>query len=108
MNAVDTVICRAADNAFALVRPPGHHAQPATAAGFCIFNNVAIGAKHAMDRHRMERILIVDWDLHHGNGTQEIFYEDREVLYFSTTSIQAYPGTGAWGKWGGEKGSAIR
>jgi len=104
MNAVDAVICRAADNAFALVRPPGHHAQPATAAGFCIFNNIAVGAKHAMDRHRMERILIVDWDLHHGNGTQEIFYGDREVLYFSTHQYPAYPGTGGMGEMGKGKG----
>ncbi len=104
MNAIDTVTCRAADNAFALVRPPGHHAQPGTAAGFCVFNNIAIGARHALDRHRMERILIVDWDLHHGNGTQEIFYEDREVLYFSTHQYPAYPGTGTLGEIGRGKG----
>ena len=104
MNAIDTVTHREADNAFALVRPPGHHAQPGTAAGFCIFNNIAIGARHAMALHGMERILIVDWDLHHGNGTQDIFYEDREVLYFSTHQYPAYPGTGGMREMGRGKG----
>lgn len=104
MNAIDTVTYREADNAFALIRPPGHHAQAGTAAGFCIFNNIAIGARHAMALHGTERILIVDWDLHHGNGTQEIFYEDREVLYFSTHQYPAYPGTGGMGEMGRGKG----
>lgn len=104
MNAIDTVIYREADNAFALVRPPGHHAQASAAAGFCIFNNIAIGARHAMALHKMERILIVDWDLHHGNGTQEIFYEDREVLYFSIHQSPGYPGTGGMGEMGRGKG----
>jgi acetoin utilization deacetylase AcuC-like enzyme len=104
MNAIDAVACRAAGNAFAFVRPPGHHAQPRTAAGFCIFNNIAVGARHALHRHRMERILIVDWDLHHGNGTQDIFFEDREVLYFSTHQYPAYPGTGSLGEVGKGKG----
>ncbi len=104
MNAIDAVVCRAAGNAFAFIRPPGHHAQPRTAAGFCIFNNIAIGARHALGRHRMDRILIVDWDLHHGNGTQEIFFEDREVLYFSTHQYPAYPGTGSLGEMGKGRG----
>ncbi|MBU1150236.1 MAG: histone deacetylase [Proteobacteria bacterium] len=94
INAVDSVVSGETDNAFALVRPPGHHAQAAEAAGFCIFNNIAIGVRHALARHRMKRVLIVDWDLHHGNGTQEAFYEDRQVLYFSTHQSPAYPGTG--------------
>lgn len=94
MNAIDSVVSGKTDNAFALVRPPGHHAQAATAAGFCIFNNIAVGARHALARWGLERILIADWDLHHGNGTQEIFYEDREVLYFSTHQSPGYPGTG--------------
>jgi len=94
MNAIDGVLSGEVDNAFALVRPPGHHAQAETAAGFCIFNNIAIGARHAIARHWLERILIVDWDLHHGNGTQEAFYGDRRVLYFSTHQSPGYPGTG--------------
>ncbi len=94
MNAIDSVVSGETDNAFALVRPPGHHAQAAEAAGFCIFNNIAIGARHALARWGMERILIVDWDLHHGNGTAETFYEDRKVLYFSTHQSPGYPGTG--------------
>jgi acetoin utilization deacetylase AcuC-like enzyme len=104
MNAIDAVVSRKADNAFALVRPPGHHAQEERAAGFCVFNNVAIGARHAMALHKMERILIVDWDLHHGNGTQDIFYGDRKVLYFSTHQFPYYPGTGAMGEMGRGEG----
>jgi len=104
MNAIDAVVSRKVDNAFALVRPPGHHADEGRAAGFCIFNNVAVGARHAMAAHKMERILIVDWDLHHGNGTQDIFYEDRKVLYFSTHQFPYYPGTGAMGEMGRGEG----
>jgi acetoin utilization deacetylase AcuC-like enzyme len=95
MNAIDSVLAGHVDNAFALVRPPGHHAQPGVAAGFCIFNNIAIAARHALARQGLKRILIADWDLHHGNGTQEIFYGDREVLYWSTHQSPCYPGTGA-------------
>ena len=94
MNAIDSVVSGETKNAFALVRPPGHHAQPATAAGFCFFNNIAVGARHALARWGLERILIVDWDLHHGNGTQDIFYGENQVLYFSTHQYPAYPGTG--------------
>jgi acetoin utilization deacetylase AcuC-like enzyme len=104
INAVDAVVSRKVDNAFALVRPPGHHADEGRAAGFCIFNNVAVGARHAMAQHNMERILIVDWDLHHGNGTQDIFYGDRKVLYFSTHQFPYYPGTGAMGEMGRGEG----
>jgi acetoin utilization deacetylase AcuC-like enzyme len=100
INAIDSVVSRQTDNAFALVRPPGHHAQAAVAAGFCIFNNIAIGARDAIARHGMDRILIVDWDLHHGNGTQEAFYEDPRVLYFSTHQSPGYPGTGALSEMG--------
>jgi len=100
INAIDGVVSGHADNAFALVRPPGHHAQAAVAAGFCIFNNIAIGARDAIARHGMERVLIVDWDLHHGNGTQEAFYEDPRVLYFSTHQSPGYPGTGAMSELG--------
>ena len=100
INAIDGVVSGHADNAFALVRPPGHHAQAEVAAGFCIFNNIAIGARDAIARHGMERVLIVDWDLHHGNGTQEAFYEDPQVLYFSTHQSPGYPGTGAMSEMG--------
>jgi len=104
LSAIDAVVSKKADNAFALVRPPGHHADADRAAGFCIFNNVAIGARHAMALHKMERILIVDWDLHHGNGTQDIFYQDRRVLFFSTHQYPYYPGTGAMGEMGRGEG----
>ena len=104
MNAIDSVVAKETDNAFALIRPPGHHAQPAEAAGFCIFNNIAVGARHALARHGMERVLIVDWDLHHGNGTAEIFYEDRQVLYCSTHQAAGYPGTGLLEEIGKGKG----
>lgn len=94
-NAIDAVMTGEVDNAFALVRPPGHHAGAGHAAGFCIFNNVAIGARHALKKHGLKKILIVDWDLHHGDGTQRIFYSDRRVLYFSTHQYPLYPGTGS-------------
>ena len=104
IHAIDSVISGETDNAFALVRPPGHHAQAAEAAGFCIFNNIAISARHALAERNLERILIVDWDLHHGNGTQEIFYGDRQVLYFSTHQSPAYPGTGGLTEMGAGSG----
>ena len=94
-NAIDSVVKREVNNAFAFVRPPGHHAEANRAAGFCIFNNVAIGAMHAINNHNMKKILIVDWDLHHGNGTQHSFYEDPRILYFSTHQYPFYPGTGS-------------
>ncbi len=92
--AVDHVMDGRMSNAFALVRPPGHHAEAHTAAGFCIFNNVAIAARYALANGLARRILIVDWDVHHGNGTQHCFYEDRQVLYFSVHQAHFYPGTG--------------
>lgn len=94
-NAIDSVITGEVDNAFAFVRPPGHHAEKDYAAGFCIFNNVAIGAMHAILKQGMRKVLIVDWDLHHGNGTQNTFYNDPRVLYFSTHQYPFYPGTGS-------------
>jgi len=103
-NAIDSVVSGEVENAFALIRPPGHHAGVSNAAGFCIFNNVAIGAMHAIMKNKMDRILIVDWDLHHGNGTQAQFYEDPRVLYFSTHQYPYYPGTGAIEEIGRGKG----
>jgi len=94
-NAIDSVMEGRVDNAFAFVRPPGHHAGAGNSEGFCVFNNVAIGAAHAMKKYGVKKILIVDWDLHHGNGTQKIFYTDKRVLYFSTHQYPLYPGTGS-------------
>ncbi len=95
MEAVRAVLAGEVRNAFALIRPPGHHALKDRAMGFCIFNNVAIAARYALKFHGLEKILIVDWDLHHGNGIQEIFYEDRHVLYVSVHRYPYYPWTGA-------------
>jgi acetoin utilization deacetylase AcuC-like enzyme len=95
IEACDAVMEGRVRNAFALVRPPGHHAEASRAMGFCLFNNVAIGAEHLIRRRGLGRILIVDWDIHHGNGTQHAFYSRRDVLYFSTHRVPYYPGTGA-------------
>ena len=93
--AVDAVMARQAKNAFCLVRPPGHHATPDRGMGFCLFNNAAIAARYAQATHGIARVLIVDWDVHHGNGTQDIFYADKTVFYFSTHQWPLYPGTGS-------------
>jgi acetoin utilization deacetylase AcuC-like enzyme len=92
--AVDAVCTGRVENAFAVVRPPGHHATPSKGMGFCLFNNVALAARHAQTTHGLERVLIVDWDVHHGNGTQETFYEDASVLFFDTHQSPLYPGSG--------------
>ena len=92
---VDAVMAGRARNAFAAVRPPGHHATASRGMGFCVFNNVAIAARYARKNYGVERVLIADWDVHHGNGTQDIFYEDRSVFFFSTHQWPWYPGTGA-------------
>jgi len=92
--AVEAVMKGEVDSAFALVRPPGHHAIHDRAMGFCIFNNVAIAAKFALSKFNLSRVLIADFDVHHGNGTQDAFYADPEVLYFSTHQYPFYPGTG--------------
>lgn len=95
VHAVDEVMTRRATNAFSAMRPPGHHAESDKAMGFCFFNNAAIAARHAQKAHGAERVAIVDWDVHHGNGTQEIFWSDASVLYASTHEMPLYPGTGA-------------
>ncbi len=102
--AISMVLSGDLDNAFALVRPPGHHAEYARAMGFCLFNNIAIGARYAQQSHDIERVLVVDWDLHHGNGTQHAFEEDPSVLYFSTHQYPYYPGSGAVQQVGRGKG----
>ena len=94
LGAVDGVISGELRNAFCAVRPPGHHATPDRGMGFCIFNNAAIAARYAQQKHGLKRVVIVDWDVHHGNGTQDIFYEDGSVFYFSTHQHPWYPGTG--------------
>ena len=86
---------RHAESAFCLVRPPGHHAEADRAMGFCLFNNVAIAAQHARKSFGVHRVLIIDWDVHHGNGTQHSFYDDDGVLFFSTHQFPFYPGTGS-------------
>jgi acetoin utilization deacetylase AcuC-like enzyme len=94
LTAVEAVLDGAAQNAFAIVRPPGHHALPDRAMGFCFFNNVAIAAAYLVRMRGLHRVLILDWDVHHGNGTQEMFYESPQVLYMSTHQFPFYPGTG--------------
>ncbi|PDT02202.1 acetoin utilization protein [Rhizobium chutanense] len=95
MAAVDDVFSGRADNVFVAARPPGHHAEKTTAMGFCFFNNAAIAARHAQKTHGAERVAIVDWDVHHGNGTQDIFWDDPSVLFCSTHQMPLYPGSGA-------------
>lgn len=94
-SAIDDVMTGKADNAFVAGRPPGHHAERAKAMGFCLFNTMAIAARYAQKAHGVERVAIVDWDVHHGNGTQDIFFDDPSVLYCSTHQMPLYPGSGA-------------
>ncbi len=98
--ASDAVMEGAVDSAFCMVRPPGHHATPTQAMGFCLFNNVAVAAAHLLERRGLERVAVVDFDVHHGNGTQDIFHRDGRVLYFSTHQFPHYPGTGNWSESG--------
>ena len=95
MMAVDEVMTKKASNAFVAMRPPGHHAETVRPMGFCLFNSIAIAARHARKKYGVERVAIVDFDVHHGNGTQEIFWSDPSVMYCSTHEMPLYPGTGA-------------
>lgn len=102
--AEDKIMAGEINNGFALVRPPGHHAEAAKAMGFCFFNNIAVGAQYLRKKHGLNRILIVDWDVHHGNGTQNAFYETDEILYFSLHQFPHYPGTGHFSETGKGRG----
>ncbi len=100
MRAVDEVMNQKADNAFVAIRPPGHHAETARPMGFCLFNNAAIAARYAQNRYGVERAAVVDFDVHHGNGSQDIFWADKSVMYCSTHEMPLYPGSGAVGERG--------
>lgn len=102
---VDAVLSRSVSSVFCAVRPPGHHAERNRGMGFCLFNNVAVAARYAQHRYGVERVLIADWDVHHGNGTQQIFYEDPSVFFFSTHQSPWYPGTGSSDETGAGPGS---
>lgn len=104
LTAIDAIFQGQIENAYCLVRPPGHHALMDSAMGFCLFNNVAIAARYALEKHGLERVMIIDYDVHHGNGTQDAFYEDPRVLYFSTHQAPFYPGTGLSGETGAGPG----
>ena len=104
MNAVDAVVEGRVKNAFCVVRPPGHHATPVKGMGFCIFNNIAVAARHAQAKHKIGKVLIADWDVHHGNGTQDVFYDDGTVFFFDTHQSPWYPGTGDKSETGTGKG----
>jgi acetoin utilization deacetylase AcuC-like enzyme len=106
VRAVDEVMTGQVANAFVAMRPPGHHAERVQAMGFCFFNNAAIAARHAQRRHGAERVAILDWDVHHGNGTQDIFWSDASVMYCSTHEAPLYPGTGALSETG-EHGTIV-
>ena len=95
ISAIDLVKKKKLKNAFCAVRPPGHHAEYDKAMGFCIFNNVAVGANYLIERYKLSKIAIIDFDVHHGNGTQNIFYSNKKVLYISTHQYPHFPGTGA-------------
>lgn len=95
INAIEAVMNKEFNNAFCVVRPPGHHAEKERAMGFCIFNNVAVGATYLLEKYKLNRVAIIDFDVHHGNGTQDIFYNEKRVLYISSHQFPFYPGTGS-------------
>lgn len=107
MAAADAIMVGRVDNAFCALRPPGHHAEQDRAMGFCLFNNVAVATRHVQQRHGISRVLIVDWDVHHGNGTQHTFYRDPSVLFFSTHQYPHYPGTGRATEQGEGRGEGL-
>ncbi len=107
LKAADLIMEGTIQNGFALVRPPGHHAESDHPKGFCIFNNVAIAAEYLVRKYGLKRILIADWDLHHGNGTQNAFYSRNDVLFFSTHQFPYYPGSGCWDEIGEEAGKGF-
>ena len=104
LQAVDDLMSQQSQAAFCLLRPPGHHATRSNSMGFCLLNNIAIAARHAVSRHGLQRILIVDFDVHHGNGTQDIFYDDPSIFFFSSHRYPFYPGTGGAGETGSGAG----
>ena len=95
LRAIDIVLSGEAKNAFVAVRPPGHHAETQTAMGFCLFGNVALGAKHALDFHGLKRVAVIDFDVHHGNGTQELLWDESRCLTFTSQQMPLWPGTGS-------------
>ena len=107
-DVIEATMTREVDNGFALVRPPGHHAERNRAMGFCLFNSAAIGAQYLREKFGLKRILLMDWDLHHGNGTQQSFYDDPGILYVSTHQYPYYPGTGAPKRLAKGRAKAIR
>lgn len=107
LKAIDSVMGGIVQNAFCAIRPPGHHAEKDHAMGFCLYNNIAIGAKYIQLKYRLKRVFIIDWDVHHGNGTQHTFYNDPSVFYFSTHQYPCYPGTGKEGERGVGKGEGF-
>jgi acetoin utilization deacetylase AcuC-like enzyme len=107
ISGVNAVLSGRTRTAFCAVRPPGHHASQARGMGFCVFNNIAIGARHARRRRDIERVLIVDWDVHHGNGTQEVFWNDGAVLFFDVHQHPWYPGTGSSDEQGEGRGRGL-
>jgi acetoin utilization deacetylase AcuC-like enzyme len=95
INAIDAVMNKEFDNAFCVIRPPGHHAEKEQAMGFCLFNNVAVGATYLIEKYKLNKVAIIDFDVHHGNGTQDIFYNEKKILYVSSHQFPFYPGTGS-------------